>query len=194
MASHKHPPARKKGKKAPQKKTEKQNATCKSGTRDTSPAMKSATSGISVRTARILLILSVACMLLFSLTVLFMPFTGNQLRDGIQTPTLIVGSLFWGAILIASLLQILLAVRRPPKFDRSQWNKKLPKPLRFNRTSTGLVVFMLWILALAGLITSLILTNYHGFICYVFLSILIFLSQMLFVCNGKIFEYVTQNK
>ena len=142
----------------------------------------------------ILLCVSISSFFLMAISILLMPLKISSIEP--QMLNAAIGSMFWGFFIIGVLIQVVLNKRRKAWIRRNHlWRNRnflFSKVgiIAFAQNIFGCIADALLGLSLVLLITSLILTNSSGYICYVALAILVFAFCLHCILNGKIFYYV----
>ena len=136
-------------------------------------------------------IFSFACV---AFSFLLIPIEFEKEIRGIPLTSFIAGVVFWGALVLASLIQIILVICRNKFFKKH--NLKRNKKLRnmgvfsFFKNKIAVVMDILFIMSIIGLALVFALTESQGYICYIFVAIFVFLLFMHSVFNGKIYFYI----
>lgn len=146
----------------------------------------------------IYLIVSVIGFLIFSISFLLMIVKTKGAEQGPNVVTLVAGVMFWIGLLVGAIAQICLSVSRKNWFNKNRVCLPLsnqPKlgVITFFRNRTAIVFDVLLIIALVGLIVSVILTNATGYACYIFLALTAFSFCSHCIFNGKNYYFI-ENK
>ena len=137
-----------------------------------------------------LFFISMALMALFASTILVMPLAERLSSGGNMIPLVLLGGFFWGFLLLAYLVLIILKIRIRSQTGKIKHSDQPKKRFKVYHTTAGLISLIFSAASFIGFIASLILTNYRGYLCFVFLSLFIFSFQMYFLLNGKIFTQI----
>lgn len=128
----------------------------------------------------ILLLVSIACFLIMSVSFLLM-----TMEDYPYLP----GVMFWLGLAFGVALQITLAVRRriylktnPPKTK-----KKWIGLLSFGSNIAAIVADISLAISVVAMILAFVFTKGYGYSCYVFIATTVFSFSMHCVLNGKIY-------
>ncbi|MDR1328010.1 MAG: hypothetical protein LBK23_00200 [Oscillospiraceae bacterium] len=141
---------------------------------------------------------SVLCMLLMSLSFLFMPYASDRALEGDALPLRISGVWFW-ASLIAGYGLFLFADRGRKRLTVKRKKNKRPESASGKRPGMLRVFSNRWAraadIACAVSVCCFIvsaLTDPRGYAEYIFLSAAVFAVQMHGVLNGKNFSFFAQ--
>lgn len=142
----------------------------------------------------ILLCVSLGSFFLMSLTFLIMPITIPNIEPRILN--VIIGSAFWGFLIIGVAMQVILAQRRKAWIRRNH----LMHDCKSINSKVGIIAFAQNIfggiadailgLSLIFLITALVLTKSAGYICYIAFAMFVFAFCLHCILNGKIFYFI----
>lgn len=142
----------------------------------------------------VLLCTSVGAFLLSSLSFLVMPVPVPGIPP--RTQSVLMGSVFWGFLIVGAVLQVILSRRRTAwirenhlQRNRNFWNAKVGVAA-FAKNRFGCIADVLTGLSLIGLILAVVLTKNVGYVCYIALTALEFTFCLHCILNGKIFFYV----
>lgn len=142
----------------------------------------------------ILLCVSICSFFVMALSILIMPIETDNIEP--RTLNIIIGSMFWGFLIIGVTIQIILAQRRKSwirknhlRRNRSFLNSKVGI-ISFAQNLFGCIADVTLGLSLIVLIVALVLTNSAGYACYISLSIFVIAFCLHCILNGKIFYYV----
>ena len=138
------------------------------------------------KTDRLLLGVSIGSFAILSGSFLLMPVEG-------MGP--VAGLLFWGGLILGTVLQFVLEACRKALFARYN-----VKPATMQKARSGLLSFrsntpasvadIIMVGAVVATVAAFLLTKATGYICYVCLSVLIFSFCMHCILNGRIYVYV----
>jgi hypothetical protein len=141
---------------------------------------------------------SVLCMLLMSLSFLFMPYASDRALEGDALPLRISGVWFWAA-LIAGYGLFLLADRGRKRLTVKRKKNKKPESASGKRPGILRVFSNKWaraadIVCAASVCCFIVsvLTDPRGYAEYIFLSAAVFTVQMHGVLNGENFSFFAQ--
>ena len=131
---------------------------------------------------------------LMSVTFLFMPL--ETLEESIDNYSNILGILFWVFLAIGVITQFVLSYRLK-LWCRTDKNALL----KSKRMSYGVIAFWknpparisdaVMLISIVGLVISILATDATGYMCYVFVSLLVFAFCSHCIFNGKIYHYLT---
>lgn len=114
---------------------------------------------------------------------------------------IIIGSVFWGFLIIGIVMQVILARRRKMWIRRNHlWrNRNFTYSkvgiLAFAQNTFGCIADVILGLSLIILIIAAVLTKSAGYVCYAALAVFVFAFCLHCILNGKIFYYIqNQNK
>ena len=116
----------------------------------------------SRKSEQIILLISMLCFLLMSLSFLIIPIVGNPASDDLEFKDWLPGLLFWSFLLIGVILQIVLANHRRQyllRLRRSherEWQGGLPGIISFCRNGPGVIADIATLLGMVGFILSII--------------------------------------
>ena len=152
----------------------------------------------TIKNETIYLIVSIIGFFVFSISFLLMPVETKGAEQGPNVVTLVTGSMFWLGLLVGAVAQICLSASRKKWFNKNCVHLPLsnqPKLglITFFRNRTAIVFDVLLIIALVGLIVSVILTNATGYACYIFLALTTFSFCSHCIFNGKNYYFI-ENK
>ncbi len=142
----------------------------------------------------ILLCVSIGSFFLMSLSFLLMPITIPNMQPRILN--IIVGSAFWGFLIIGVAMQVVLAQRRKAWSRRNHLchNQKLLFSkvgiVAFAQNVFGCIADVMLGLSLIFLIIALVLTKSTGYICYIAFAIFVFAFCLHCILNGKVFYFI----
>ncbi len=142
----------------------------------------------------ILLCVSIGSFLLMALSFLVMPLKMPNIEPRILN--IIIGSMFWGFLIIGVAVQVILAQRRKTWIRRNHLRRNRNflyskvGVLAFAQNIFGCIADAILGLSSISLIIALVLTRSAGYICYVALAVLVFAFCLHCILNGKIFYYV----
>lgn len=141
-------------------------------------------------TDRILLVISVCCFFLMSLSFSLMP---------VDVLGMFPGIMFWVGLAGGILLQVILEMRRRRFYRQMRVNRE-----RMQKTKNGLLSFASSSLAtiadyatgigFVATMLSLIITKGYGIMCYVLITITIFSFCLHCILNGRILFYVNNKE
>lgn len=143
-----------------------------------------------------ILLISILCFLVMSLSFLIMPLVGSSASNDREFKDWLPGLLFWSFLLTGVILQIVLANHRRQyllRLRRSrgrEWQGGLPGIISFCKNGLGVIVDVAMLLGMIGFIISIISTHAVGYSCYVFLTILVFSFCLHCIFNGKNYQYI----
>lgn len=125
-----------------------------------------------------------------SISFLLMPIDGLGFLPGI---------LFWGGLIAGVVCQIILETRRRNVFKKYNVKREsMQKPrnglLSFNSNGVAIVVDSLLIVSVAATIVAFILTKGTGYLCFVCISVLVFIFCMHCIFNGRNFVFIKNNE
>ena len=142
----------------------------------------------------ILLCVSIGSFLLMSLSFLIMPAKISNIDS--RVINVIIGSVFWGFLIIGVLIQVILVQRRKAWFRRNRLRRN-PLSLhsrvgifKFAQNVFGCIADAIFGFSLIFLIIALVLTRSTGYICYIALSVFVFAFCMHCILNGKVFYFI----
>lgn len=140
----------------------------------------------------ILFALSVFGFLLMSVSFVLMPLDLGG--EGQRLLTLLPGTMFWCGLVIGLLFSVILMIKRRKwlKTDQAQHgqpSKKRIGLLSFFQNIPAGIADCLCAASIIGLTATLILTNSTGYVCYVFIALLVFTFCMHCILNGKIYDF-----
>ena len=145
--------------------------------------------------------LAVSCLsfLIFSVSFMIMPFESASAEDGFSIAAHLSGLMFWISLLIGVISQTVLVSRRSRRNIVSRVRRTKDTQnigmFCFFKNKLATVFDILSIISLIGLIVSLSYTRGIGFICYVFVSALVFSFSMHCILNGRVYnELISDNK
>ena len=138
--------------------------------------------------------LSILFFFMLAISFLLMPFGNVTPDETISAYTLSAGLMFWLSIAMGVVTQCVLAYRR-----RTWYASHRSKKIRIQQ-KIGFVTFfsniyatiadIVSILSLLGFVISMFATQGTGYICYVFISLLVFSFSMHCILNGKGFYHI----
>lgn len=141
----------------------------------------------------ILLYVSIGCFFLMSVSFLLMPI--DFATRGSQIFNLLIGIMFWTFLVAGLVIQFILNKIRKNWFIRnrirsSQFRSKVGL-ISFVRNLPACIADGILAVSLIGLIISVIATNGIGYVCYIFMALLVFSFCMHCILNGKIYYFIT---
>lgn len=140
---------------------------------------------------KVLFVLSVLFMLLFSLTFLFMrPANTVLINSGDQTFLNIVGVSFWSTFALSVITTILLNVRRRKCLKATgKLKKERPGIIRFFSNLPAKIADIIMVISLIALVIVMMFFS-ENYIIYVLLSVTLFSFLMHCVLNGENYRYI----
>ena len=146
----------------------------------------------------VILILSIVCFFVLSVSFLFMPFENTRAEEGFSIISHLSGLAFWISLLLAVVFQIWLAVcrRKSHRKNRTRSLNCVSKAgvFSFFKNKTAKVFDYLMIASFTAFIAAMLITRGTGYICYVLVSVFVFSFCMHCIFNGKIYAYVTDSE
>lgn len=142
----------------------------------------------------ILLCVSIGSFLLMALSFLVMPLKMPNIEQRILN--IIIGSMFWGFLIIGVAIQVILAQRRKAWIRRNHLRRNRNflyakvGIIEFAQNIFGCIADLILGLSLIFLIIALVLTRSVGYVCYIAISVSVFAFCLHCILNGKIFYYV----
>ena len=145
-------------------------------------------------TDKILLVASMLCYLVLAISFLLMPLEGKIIAANVSLYSLIAGLAFWLSIIGGIATQCILANRRKKWFSKHHI-KRVKHSDKIGLISCmkniyAVVADIFVAVGVIGLIVSVIATQATGYVCYVFVSLLVFSFSMHCILNGKIYYFV----
>lgn len=130
--------------------------------------------------------MSIVCYLFMSVSFLLMP--ADIFSDKVYAENIVwfSGSCFWVFLLIGVILQIVLAVRYK-KSAKNQKSECRVGIISFLKNPFGIAADIILVISIIGFVVSMIVTNSRGYICYIFISLLVFSFSTHCVLNGKVY-------
>ena len=146
----------------------------------------------------IYLIVSIIGYFIFSISFLLMPIEAKGVEQGPNVVTVVAGIMFWIGLLVGIIAQICLSASRKNWFNKNRVRLPLsnqPKLglITFFRNKIAIISDVLLIVALVGLIVSVMLTDATGYACYIFITLTTFSFCSHCIFNGKNYYFI-ENK
>lgn len=146
----------------------------------------------------IYLIVSIIGYFIFSISFLLMPIEAKGVEQGPNVVTVVAGIMFWIGLLVGIIAQICLSASRKNWFNKNRVRLPLsnqPKLglITFFRNKIAIIFDVLLIVALVGLIVSVMLTDATGYACYIFIALTTFSFCSHCIFNGKNYYFI-ENK
>lgn len=153
---------------------------------------------IRKQTDNILMLISILFFLMFSISFLLMPLGEETSNGKISVYTLVVGLMFWISIIMAIVIQCILSYRMKKRVMIHSTEKEILEQkiglVSFFKNIYAIVADVIMIVSLIGLIIAMISTQGLGYVCYIFISLLVFFFSMHCILNGKVFCYIINSK
>ncbi len=132
---------------------------------------------------RTLLAISTICFFMMSVSFVLMP---------LKSMHILPGALFWGGLAVGVILQVVLEVRRRSFFARYHVKcEKMQKPrnglLTFGSNRLAIIADTAMAISLVATILTFIFTKGTGFLCYVFIAVMLFAFCLHCIFNGRIY-------
>ena len=140
---------------------------------------------------RILIIASICGFLLMSCGLALVPFPWAGILPG---------ALFWGGLLMGSVLLVILESRRRAFFEHYRVKlEKMQKPrnglLSFSSNKEAKIADIAMVISAVAAVLALIITKGSGLICYILIALTVFSFCMHCILNGRIYFHTkNQNK
>lgn len=145
------------------------------------------------------LTVSILSFLIFSASFLMMPFESAAAKSGFSILSHLSGLVFWVSLLIAAISQTVLSARRRKRNAATRIRRTKDSQnvgvFSFMKNKLAVVFDVLFVASLIAFIVSLIITHGLAYVCYVFVSVMVFSFAMHCILNGKIYnELMYDNK
>lgn len=141
-----------------------------------------------------LLLLSILCFLVMSVSFLLMPFGSSTANGDGALGNWLPGVMFWTFLLAGVVIQVILAIHRRrylTQYGRDRGRQSvLPGVFSFFRNVPGILADISTVVGILGFILSMIATHAMGYICYIFLAFCVFSFCLHCIFNGKIYHFV----
>ena len=141
-----------------------------------------------------LLVVSISFFFLLALSFLTMPLGDGGQNGKAFAYTVISGGMFWISIVGAIVTQFILGKRRKKWLTKNNVKNNLIQHkigiFLFFKNKYAVVSDVALVISLIGLAMAIIATDGVGYICYVFIALLVFSFSMHCVFNGKNYYFV----
>lgn len=139
-----------------------------------------------VQIDRALLIGSIVCYFIMSVSFMLMPIEALRILPGI---------LFWGGLVVGITFQIILRVVNKALFAKhNETDEKMQKCrmglLNFGSSPIAMAVDCAMIISFVVMILAFLLTKGFGYICYVFITTTLMTFCLHCILNGRIFFHI----
>ncbi len=138
------------------------------------------------------LYISIISFFLMSASFLVMPF--DYKTTGIEAMDFLGGIMFWMFLILGIASQIILAQKRKNWFIKNHVRRFKGKSkigiVAFFQNLPAIIADCMVILSVLGLTISAIVTDGTGYVCYIFVSSLVFSFSMHCIFNGKIYNFL----